>query len=222
MAAAIKLVPGIFIPYFWVTGRRREAITATATATFLLCTSLATVSDFRDSRRYWTRLVFDTERIGHTAGYKNQSLRGVLLQLPPGPGRSYVLAVAALIVVIVGLARARTATLRGQPAAGAAICGLTGVLASPVSWIHTAVWLVPAIGCRAGALDKPVRTWIAAMFVLALISGLPYIPNTCPGLPYPGVLLLQRSFALMGLGLLLLLPISGGSRRRRVIQGLFS
>ncbi len=206
LATATKLVPGIFIPYFWITGRRRGALVATGT--FIACQALAAVVAFGDSHRYWTHLVFDTERIGYTAGYKNQSLRGTLLHLLPPPGRSYLLIVAAAMIAIVGLSRARAATTGGHHIAGATIAGLTGLLVSPVSWIHAAVWIVPAIGILVSGGAKPVRLWSAAAITLALIAGLPYIPNVIRGLPHPAVVTLQRSFGLICLGLVLLLPPS--------------
>jgi alpha-1,2-mannosyltransferase len=206
VAAAIKLVPGIFIAYFWITGRRRAALVATGT--FIACEALAGLTAFADSHRYWRHLVFDTERTGYTAGYKNQSLRGTLLHLLPAPGRSYVLVVAAVLIAVVGLTRARAATTRGHCVAGATITGLTGTLVSPVSWIHAGVWIIPAIGILLCGVAKPVRVWAAATITLALIAGLPYIPNVVRGLPHPAVVTLQRSFGLICLGLVLMLPTS--------------
>ena len=204
LATATKLVPGIFILYFWITGRRRAALVAGGT--FIAYEALAGVAAFGDSRRYWTHLVFDTERIGYTAGYKNQSLRGTLLHVLPPPGRSYLLMVAAAMIAVVGLTRARAASTRGHQVAGATIAGLTGVLASPVSWIHAAVWIIPAIGILLSCLAKPARVWTAAAITLALMAGLPYLPNVIRGLPHPAVVILQRSFGLICLGLVLFLP----------------
>ena len=207
LATATKLVPGIFILYFWITGRRRAALVAAGT--FIASQALATILAFGDSRRYWTHLVFDTERIGYTAGYKNQSLRGTLLHLLPPPGRRELLVIAAALIAAVGLTRARAATNRGHHVAGATIAGLTGLLVSPVSWIHTVVWVIPAIGILLACPAKPVRVWTAAAITVALIAGLPYIPNVIGGLPHPAAVTLQRSFGLICLGLVLLLPIPG-------------
>jgi hypothetical protein len=150
--------------------------------------------------------LFDTERIGHTAGFKDRSLRGTLLQLLPTPGRSYLLLVAAAMIGVVGLARARAAATRGHQVAGATIAGLTGVLVSPASWIHAAVWIIPAIGVLVSCPAKPVRQWTAVAITVALIASLPYVPDVIGGLPHPAVVALQRSFGLFCLGLVLLLP----------------
>lgn len=205
IAAAIKLVPGIFIPYLWITGRRRAA--GVAAGTFLICTAIAALGDFGDSHRYWTDLVFNTERPGRTAGYKNQSLRGILLRVLAPQGRPFLLAAAAVAIVILGLARARRATSRGELLAGATLVGLTGVLASPVSWIHSTVWIIPAIGVLVGAFTNRVRVWAGVMIALGLFASLPYVPNLLHDLSRPAVVLLQRSFGLICLLLVVALPI---------------
>ena len=216
IAAAIKLVPGIFIPYLWFTGRRRAA--ALAAGTFVVCTTLAAIADFGDSHNYWAHLVFDTERPGRTAGYKNQSLRGILLRVLAPQGRPFLLAAAAVAIVIVGLGRARRAALRGDLVAGATLTGLTGVLASPVSWIHSTVWIIPALGVLVGGLANRARVCAGAVIALALFASLPYVPNLVDGLPRAGVVLLQRSFGLICLLLVLTLPIVPYYSRRRDSQ----
>jgi alpha-1,2-mannosyltransferase len=208
VATAIKLVPGIFIPYLWITGRRRAA--AVAAATFVLCETVAALTTFGDSHRYWTSLVFNTERPGYTAGYKNQSLRGILLRLFPAPERSYLLFAAAVIIAVMALAGGRHAASRGNLIAGATLAGLAGVLASPVSWIHATVWILPAIGIILDRGTSAVRIGIAALITVALVAGLPYWPNILHGLPHPVVVLFQRSFGLICLALVLALPAANG------------
>ena len=218
VATAIKLVPGIFIPYLWITGRRRAA--AVAAATFTACTAMAALADSRDSHLYWTHLVFDTERPGRTAGYKNQSLRGILLRVLAPQGRPVLLAVAAASIAIWGLVRAWKANSRGDLLAGATLTGLTGVLASPVSWIHATVWIIPAVGLLVGELSNRVRVWIGALIVLGLLGSLPYIPNLADGLARPAVVLLQRSYGLICLFLVLALPFSRPVDPHRSMAGL--
>ena len=212
IATAIKLVPGIFIPYLWLTGRRRAA--AVAAATFVACTAVAALADARDSHRYFTHLLFDTERPGRTAGYKNQSLRGILLRVLAPEGRPVLLAVAAVAIAVWGLSRARRATSRGDVIAGATLAGLTAVLVSPVSWIHTTVWIIPAVGILVGGLTSRVRVWTGVLITLALGASLPYLPNVVHGLSRPAVVLLQRSYGLICLFLVLALPIARTPERK--------
>jgi alpha-1,2-mannosyltransferase len=206
IAAAIKLVPGIFIPYLWLTGRRRAA--AVALATLVLCEALAAAAAFGDARRYWTQLIFDTNRPGNNAGFKNQSLRGIGLRVLPAPGRTLLIALLVVMVVAVGLARARKATSRGNAVAGAALTGLVGVLASPVSWIHTTVWVLVAVGIVAGSFASRWRVAAAVAITVAFLAALPYGPDVVHGLPKAAVVTLQSSFGLICLLLVLALPTS--------------
>jgi alpha-1,2-mannosyltransferase len=206
LATAIKLVPGIFIPYLWLTGRRGAA--ALAAGTFVACEALSGLITYSDSRRYWTRLVFETERPGQGAVFKNQSLRGIGLRLLPAAGRTWVLIAVALVIVVVGLIRARLASSRGALVAGATLAGLAGVLASPVSWIHATVWIIPAIGILLDRGMSPRRVLSAIAILAALVAGLPYLPNVVPGLPRPIVQLLWASFGLICAGLVVVLPTS--------------
>ncbi len=217
VATAIKLVPGIFIAYFWLTGRRRA--TGVAAGTFVLCELVAGLAAFGDFRLYWTHLVFDTSRPGDGAIYKNQSLRGIGLRLVPAiPGRGLLLVAAALVIAVVGLTRARHATSRGEVLAGATLTGLAGILASPVSWIHSTVWIIPAVGVILSRRPDRARLVIAGAITVALLAGLPYIPNVVHGVPHPAVLFLQSSFGLICVLLVLWLPASPGAGEERPVE----
>ena len=172
LATAIKLVPGVFIVYLWLSGRRRAALTAALVA--LAVTLGAWLLLPRDSVTYWTSAIFDSGRLGSNSGTSDQSLRGLLLRafLPGGPARRDL-----------GRGRRRPGggRLRAGQAAGRAVTrarrrrrpdqprrrrrpdqprrrrrpdrmeaiavtALIGVLVSPVSWIHHYVVVVVAIG----------------------------------------------------------------------------
>jgi alpha-1,2-mannosyltransferase len=201
VATAIKLVPGFFILYFVVTRQRRAAVVAAVT--FVAAETLALLAAPADSGRYWTRLVFDTERPGYTAGYKNQSLRAVLLHLPSGPGRTPLVVLGVIALALFGLARARGAWVAQDPLGAACLAGLTAVLVSPVSWIHAMVWIIPALGVLVGQGRDPRRVVAVVVTILLLVAGLPYVPNLVTGLPAVLVFVMHRSLALVGLALLL-------------------
>ena len=61
LASAIKLTPLVFIPYLWLTGRRRAA--AVATVSFVGLELIAAAVIPRDSWRYWTNSLFHTSRL---------------------------------------------------------------------------------------------------------------------------------------------------------------
>jgi alpha-1,2-mannosyltransferase len=149
LATAVKLVPGVFIIYFWITGRRREAITATVAA------AVATVMTFlilpADSADYWFRALFDSERLGSNTATTNQSIRGMLLRLYwPDSVTSLIWLVCAAVVAYLGFRAARRASLGGHEIAGIAITGLIAVLVSPVAWIHHLAWLIVVLGAFVG------------------------------------------------------------------------
>lgn len=149
LATALKLVPGVFIIYLWLSGRRKAARTAAiATACWTACAFLLLP---RDSLYYWTRAIFDPGRLGSNTGTSNQSLRGLLLRffLPSHPPALLWLAVAA-VVAVYGFAAARRAAAGGHEMAGVAITGLLAVLLSPVAWIHHLACVVVALGAIAG------------------------------------------------------------------------
>jgi alpha-1,2-mannosyltransferase len=149
LATAVKLVPGVFVIYFLVTGRRREAMTATLTAT--VATTAAFVLLPADSRDYWFHALFDSERLGANAATTNQSIRGMLLRLYwPDSVTALIWLACAATVAYVGFRAARRASLGGHEIGGVAITGLLAVLVSPVAWIHHLAWLVVVIGAFVG------------------------------------------------------------------------
>jgi alpha-1,2-mannosyltransferase len=172
LATAIKLVPGVFIIYLLVTGRRKMA--AVATATFAALSGLAWLVSPRDSARYWTSAIFDSRRLGPNMPAANQSLRGMLLRLffPTSMPPAVWIAVA-VVVAAAGFTAARLAHRRGSEMAGIAIVGLLAALLSPVAWIHHLCWVVVALGVITGAGRSPRRVATAAIAALWFLSSMP-------------------------------------------------
>jgi alpha-1,2-mannosyltransferase len=76
----------------------------------------------------------------------NQSINGTLARLAaPFPPERTAWLLAARLVVAVGSVRIRRAVLAGDTLLAVTVTGLIGVLVSPVSWIHHAVWIAPAM-----------------------------------------------------------------------------
>ncbi len=213
LATAVKLVPGVFIVYLWISGRRRAARTAALGA--LAWTAAAFVLLPRDSLYYWTSAIFDSSRLGANTGTSNQSLRGILLRvfLPSAaPAALWVAAVA--VVGVVGFAAARRMAQAGNQMAGVAITGLLAVLLSPVAWIHHLAWVVVAIAAVAG--DGRDRRRLAAAAGIALFYTVT--------LPWWGLSLMKVSWlpklvgrivqSSFGLGAIALIPIVTWAHRR--------
>jgi alpha-1,2-mannosyltransferase len=167
LAAAVKLTPLIFVGYLLVTGRPRAA--ATAAATFAGTVLAGWVLLPAESARYWFHLVAQPDRVGGVGFSGNQSLLGALTRVLHGSAAARPLwMVAAVTVGGVGLAVAAGLSARGAELAGIAVCGLTGLLVSPISWTHHWVWVLPAgIAAAARPRLRPVVAAAGLLFVLA-------------------------------------------------------
>ncbi|GCE00212.1 glycosyltransferase 87 family protein [Embleya hyalina] len=141
IATGIKVTPAVFVVYLLLTGRRREAGTALATAAATVAFSAMMLPGV--TRRFWTDLVFDPDRVGRLENAANQSIRGLLTRL--AGTRDLGLGWSAVIVglSLLGLCGALIAYRRRGDAWGLPACAATGLLASPISWSHHWVWCVP-------------------------------------------------------------------------------
>jgi alpha-1,2-mannosyltransferase len=179
VAAGIKLVPLIFIPYLVLTGRLRQA--AVATAAFLGTVVIGFIFLPHTSAKYWlTGYFVRPGNVGDVGSLLNQSLLGLVVRAAGSvrAGTPVWLALGAVIVLL-GLAAATVLHRSGRPVAGWLTCALTGLLCSPISWDHHWVWIVPAMALFA---DAAVRArgaarwvfWALAAAVFALFGAWPY------------------------------------------------
>lgn len=189
LATAIKLVPGVFLIYFLITGRRREAGNA------LLTAGAATLGTFallpRDSVDFWFNALFDNGRVGANNATTNQSIKGMLLRLYlPTTVTTLVWAVLVVVIAYYGFRLARNASWTadrlgvalgpGSPAAygaemaGIAITGLLAVLISPVSWIHHLSWIILVLGALLGTGVNRLRRWVAGVVYVCYVLPIPW------------------------------------------------
>ncbi len=106
LATAVKLVPGLFVPYLWFTGRRRAA--GVAVATFGACTLLGVVAAPGDSWDFFHSKIFQPT---NPFFFTNQSLEAMLQRSISGPWR-VVWVVAVVVVTLYGFRSAATCALR--------------------------------------------------------------------------------------------------------------
>ena len=145
IAAGIKLVPLIFIPYLLVTRKFRQAAMAVAGFVFTLVLGFAVLP--KDSSKYWFGgLFYQGGRTGFTGWLGNQSLDGIITRLSGSinAGRPIYL-VAAVITVALGMYGAMLLYRAGHKLPAILLTGLTGDLVSPISWDHHWVWIVPGV-----------------------------------------------------------------------------
>ena len=143
IAAGIKLVPGIFILYLLLTRRFRQAAVASGVfaATVLLGFGLLP----RDSHKFWLGGLFARGgRTGFVGWEGNQSLRAIITRLTGSvAGAQPVWLVVAALTLVAGLICAAALDRAGHRMVGLLTCALTGLLASPISWDHHWVWIIP-------------------------------------------------------------------------------
>ncbi|WP_152603816.1 glycosyltransferase 87 family protein, partial [Amycolatopsis rifamycinica] len=161
LAAAIKLVPLIFVGHLLLTGRRADAFRALGT--FAVATALGAVLLPADSARYWTSALFNDHFAQMKGWVGNQSWAGFADRT--APGQAWPLAFAAPAVAgaaVVVRWRHRAGDERGALLVTAG-CAL---LVSPISWTHHWVWVTPALGY----LHTTGRRWLA-LLLAAVFTG---------------------------------------------------
>jgi len=182
LATAIKLVPGVFIVYLWLSGRRRAAVTATVAA--LAWTLGAWLLLPGDSVTYWSSAIFQSGRLGSNSGTSNQSLRGILLrEFLPAQAPGALWAAVALVAAVAGFAVARGLARQGREMEGIAVTALLGVLLSPVSWIHHYLVVVVVIGAILADGRSRRRIAIAAGTAVFFTLTIPWWGRSLLGQP---------------------------------------
>ncbi len=157
VAAGIKLVPLIFVPYLLVTRKFREA--AMTVAGFLATVLVGFVILPGDSSKWWLHgMVFsDGNRTGFTGWAGNQSLRALVTRLSGSiaAGAKPWIAAAAVALVL-GILAAYLLERAGYRMPAILATALTGLLISPISWDHHWVWVAPGV---AVAGHYAIRAW---------------------------------------------------------------
>jgi alpha-1,2-mannosyltransferase len=175
LAAGIKLVPLIFIPYLLICGRRRQATTAAATFAATAAVGFAVLP--QASATWWlTGYFLRANKAGGVPSLVNQSLFALIARAMGGASQATsVWLAAAAVTAVAGLAAAAALHRSGRPVAGWIVCALTGVLVSPISWDHHWVWIVPVLILLA---DRAVRArrvarwgYLAAFAAVAGVFG---------------------------------------------------
>ncbi|MET7601731.1 glycosyltransferase 87 family protein [Streptomyces avermitilis] len=169
IAAGVKLTPAVFLVYLLVRGRRREA--ATAAAAFAGTVLLGALVLPAASVDFWTRRIFETDRVGKAWIVDNQSLQGLVARVlgEPSPGLAWALPTA--VVAGVGLWRARRVTSDRR---GILLAAFTALLVSPISWSHHWVWCVPLVAVLYAEGHPRTAAAVTAVFTARTLWLLPH------------------------------------------------
>jgi alpha-1,2-mannosyltransferase len=186
IAAAIKLVPALFILYLLITRRIRAAVVASVTFAVTVILGWAVLPSQSD--KWWLHGYFwqanKTGFVGYTA---NQSLRGMIDRFAGSDahGRLTWYLVAAVAGVL-GLWAAYVLHRSGWEFEGLMACALTALLISPISWDHHWVWIAPflaipvAYAFRGGYRYRAVWIAVTGLLVVAFL-GWPKLWNAGTG-----------------------------------------
>jgi alpha-1,2-mannosyltransferase len=174
VAAGIKLVALIFIPYLLLTGRRRQA--GLAALTFAATVVLGALLFPRASGTWWLGGAFwNARRTGFVGYLPNQSLLGMTTRLAGTIPPATVWLVLAVLAGIPGLLLTAAMHRQGRPVHGWVACAITGLMVSPVSWDHHWVWIAPALAVLAdaavGGSGVLRAAWSASFALLAVAFG---------------------------------------------------
>jgi hypothetical protein len=100
----------------------------------------------RESLAWLGDVLWRIDRTGTVDGTANQSLAGVLARLYDSTTTPVLLWLSfALLLLAVGIIRARAAHADGDEIAAFTIIGLTGCVVGPVAGTHELIWVLPAL-----------------------------------------------------------------------------
>jgi alpha-1,2-mannosyltransferase len=178
LAAGIKLTPAVAALYFVAT--RRFAAAMWSLVAFALTVGIGFLAAPTQSERFWFHLLGDAGRIGKVWSVRNQSLRGAVSRMMGGDSAIsiYWLVAVLLAVVLAGLALRASARSADMLAAVVSV-EILGLLASPISWSHHWVWVVPALiwllhgpARHRGIVIVAAAVWLLAVgsYVISLLS----------------------------------------------------
>ena len=176
LAAGVKLTPAISGLYF--LGARRWAVVASSAVVFLVTVGLSVLILRGQAVYYFTDLLGRADRIGVVGQPTNQSLRGVVAFVT-GRDVGYGPLLIGLLALTVVLAALAWRALDADDRLGRIlVVMIVGLLASPVSWTHHWVWLLPLI---MWLLSGPLRArtrGLAWMWIVVAFTGAPWLTQT--------------------------------------------
>jgi alpha-1,2-mannosyltransferase len=143
LAAGLKLTPAIFAVYLLITGRQRAAATAAGVFAGTVAAGFAAIP--ASSAWFWAGRFADPGHVSPVQDPQNQSLAGALARVMHTADILPAWLPLAAVVAVAGLSLAAAASRRGDEALGFGLCAVTGLLISPISWIHHWVIVIPAL-----------------------------------------------------------------------------
>lgn len=213
IAIGIKLTPAVFVLWWLLTGRRREAVVASVTFAATVVAGLLLMGDVGVD--YWTNVAFELPERVAFSHILNQSAYAMFLRFDT-PEPRLLANLLALPILAVGLWRSRAAFLNGQELVAVAICGATSVLLAPISWVHHSVWIAVTVMVLVGRAIAGRDTRVMLIAGALALATVAYFARAGDwwvreqGWILPAALV-REWFFFIGVGTILLLP--AGARR---------
>ena len=215
VAAGIKIVPGALVLFF-VLQRDWRAVgrTVASFAISVLCGALVAPGD---SWRYWSGAFLDVRRFGEGVALRadNQSLSAEFIRLSHDvtPPRA-VLIVMSVVALFVAAVVAKRQLDAERPLDAMVALGLGSLLASPVSWTHHWLWVVPLL-----VVTVSRRWWITswALGVVFLVGPSGFVPmgNSLELQHNWWQAIVSASYVLLGIGMLVRMLFVGPPHQGR-------
>jgi alpha-1,2-mannosyltransferase len=178
LATAIKLTPALFVVFAFLIGKSRVAITAMIS--FAVFTGIGAVLLFGETLMFFGGLAGGETRTASPLYAGNQSLLGVFFRLGDTSRTTTLagLAVSAVLAVL-GCMVAAHWWRHGEKVFAVALVGLTTCLASPLSWTHHYVWILPmAMAVLSSGVPRWARYvggfWVVWVSICLPLAVLPY------------------------------------------------
>ena len=174
LAAGIKIVPGAFVLYFVLT-RDWRAVWRTV-AGFAISVVCGVLVAPGDSWRYWSGGFLDVRRFGDGVALRadNQSLSAEFIRLSHDvtPPRALLVLLSITALAFAALVAKRQLDAE-RPLDAMVALALGSLLASPVSWTHHWLWVVPLL-----VVTVSRRWWITswALGIVFLVGPSGFVP----------------------------------------------
>lgn len=178
LAAAIKLTPALFVLFAFLIGKTRVAITALIS--FAVFTGIGAILLFRETLVFFGGLSGGDTRTASPLYAGNQSLLGVFFRLGDSSRTTTLLGLAVSgVLAALGCLVAAHWWRNDEKVFAIALVGLTTCLASPLSWTHHYVWILPmAMAVLSPGVPRWARyvggLWVIWVCVCLPLAVLPY------------------------------------------------
>lgn len=204
VAAGIKLTPLVFVVHLLITGRVRAGLTALGS--FAGTVALGALVLPQASADFWTRRIFETDRVGKAWIIDNQSLQGLFARLLHIGEPGTVWLFAAALTAVAGLWIA----VRADGPWGVLATATTALLVSPISWSHHWVWCVPLLALLIAENRMRTAAVVAAVFMARTLWLVPHHGDLDLRLPW-WQQVLASPYPLLGFAVL---ALARGCRQR--------